>query len=132
LAPVRQIFDLFVENCKTSYIPSEYLTLDEKLEAFRGRCSFKQYIPNKPNKYGVKIFALSDAKMYYTKNMEVYVGTQPEGPFKVKNDTASIVKRLTEPVWNTGRNITLDNWFNSVNLVKDMLCNHRLTIVGTI
>jgi hypothetical protein len=46
----------------------------------------------KPNKYGVKIFALADAKMYYTKNMEVYVGTQLEGPFKVNNEAASIVK----------------------------------------
>jgi hypothetical protein len=125
-------FLIFVENCKNSYVPSEYLTIDEKLETFRGRCSFKQFMPNKPNKYGVKIFALADAKMYYTKNMEVYVGTQQGGPFKVNNDAASIVKRLSEPVWNTGRNITIDNWFTSVKLVDVMLLNHRLTILGTI
>jgi hypothetical protein len=69
--------------------------------------------------------------MYY-KNMEVYIGTQPEGPFKVYNDTDIIVKRLSEPVWNTGRNITIDNWFTSVKLVDVKLLNHRLTILGTI
>lgn len=57
------------------------------LEAFRGRCSFKQYIPSKPNRYGIKIFALSDARTFYTiytfyTNMEIYAGKQPEGSSK--------------------------------------------------
>jgi hypothetical protein len=42
------------------------VTTDEKLEAFRGRCGSKQYIPSKPNKYGIKIHALVDAKVLYT------------------------------------------------------------------
>ncbi|GBP22160.1 hypothetical protein EVAR_10670_1 [Eumeta japonica] len=44
---------------------SHRLAIDEKLEEFRGRCSFRQYIPSKPNKYGIKIYALTDAKMFY-------------------------------------------------------------------
>ncbi|GBP30200.1 hypothetical protein EVAR_94508_1 [Eumeta japonica] len=32
------------------------ITLDEQLLAFRGRCAFRQYIPNKPAKYGIKVF----------------------------------------------------------------------------
>ena len=71
LAPIRDIFDNFVNNCKSAYTPYEYVTIVEKLEAFRGRCGFKQYTPSKPNKYGIKIFALADAKCFYTCNMEV-------------------------------------------------------------
>lgn len=42
LAPIRNIFEQFVEKCQSAYTPFEYLTVDEKLEAFRGRCSFLQ------------------------------------------------------------------------------------------
>ncbi|KAK9679981.1 Transposase IS4 [Popillia japonica] len=73
LAPVRDLFDHFNENLKKCYSHSDYVTIDEKLEAFRGKRGFRQYIPSKPNKYGVKIFAISDAKMFYISHLEVYV-----------------------------------------------------------
>nr|XP_022909932.1 piggyBac transposable element-derived protein 4-like [Onthophagus taurus] len=79
LAPIREIFDSFVKNCQQHYTISEFTTVDEKLEAFRGRCGFRQYIPSKPSKYGIKIFALADAKTYYTFNQEVYVGQHLRG-----------------------------------------------------
>lgn len=132
LAPIREFFDIFVENCKTGYSLSEYVTVDEKLEAFRGRCSFRQYIPSKPNKYGIKIFALCDAKMYYTANLEVYVGQQPEGPYKVSNSPNDIVERLCNVIKGSARNVTLDNWFTSIPLVETLLKDFKLTVVGTI
>lgn len=72
LAAVRYLLDHFNNNCKKAYSLSEMVTIDEMLETFRGRCGFRQYIPNKPAKYGLKIFALTDAKMFYTNNIEVY------------------------------------------------------------
>lgn len=132
LAAIRAIFDQFVSQCKAVYSPSEYLTIDEQLPSFRGRCSFKQYIPNKPSKYGIKIFALVDARCFYVVNMEVYVGTQPDGPFKQSNSGEDIVIRLIEPISTTGRNITFDNWFTSYPLMQRLLSEHRLTSVGTV
>ncbi|XP_063931144.1 piggyBac transposable element-derived protein 4-like [Zophobas morio] len=132
LAPIREIFDNFVTNCKTAYTPFEYVTIDEKLEAFRGRCAFKQYIPNKPNKYGIKIFALVDAKTFYTSNLEVYAGKQPDGPFAVNNSPNAAVQRLCQPIKGTGRNVTLDNWFTSIDLLDTLYKNFNLTLLGTI
>ncbi|UYV70777.1 hypothetical protein LAZ67_8000572 [Cordylochernes scorpioides] len=43
----------FVTNCKTMYRPGEYLTVDEKNIPFKGRCSFKQYLTNKPSRVKV-------------------------------------------------------------------------------
>ncbi|KAJ8945554.1 hypothetical protein NQ318_020400 [Aromia moschata] len=57
LAPIREIFDLFIEKCRQGYHHSEYVTIDEMLLGFRGHCSFRQYIPSKPNKYGIKSFS---------------------------------------------------------------------------
>ncbi|UYV84572.1 hypothetical protein LAZ67_X002662 [Cordylochernes scorpioides] len=45
LAAVRLILDTFVKNCQKHYSPSEYITVDEKLDAFRGKCNFRQPYP---------------------------------------------------------------------------------------
>lgn len=63
---VREVFELFVSNCQKAYTIGEYATLDENLVAFRGRCSFRQYMPNKPAKYGLKVFMLVDARTIQT------------------------------------------------------------------
>lgn len=132
LAPIRTLFDSFVENCKNSYTVGTNTTIDEKLEAFRGRCSFKQYIPSKPNRYGIKIFALVDSASSYACNLEVYVGQQPPGQYECPNDPCSIVLRLIEPISGSNRNLTCDNWFTSFNLVNKLFKEHKITFVGTI
>jgi hypothetical protein len=77
LAPVREFFEHFVRNCKSRYSVGEMVTVDEKLERFRGNCPYRQYIANKPGRYGIKIYALADSRTYYTQNLEIYVGKQP-------------------------------------------------------
>ena len=47
LAPIRKLFGMFVESCLKNYTPTELVTIDEMLSAFRGKCPFRQYIPNK-------------------------------------------------------------------------------------
>lgn len=131
LCPVREIFEQFVENCKKCYSLGANVVVDEKLEAFRGKCLFRQYLPSKPAKYGIKIFALVDSRIFYTSNLEIYAGVQPQGPFAKSNKTVDIVKRLTAPIVNTGRNITADNWFSDVTLLKD-LADTKLSFVGTL
>jgi hypothetical protein len=46
----------------------ELVTIDEKLEKFRGNCPFRKYIASKPGKYGIKIYALVDYRIFYTQN----------------------------------------------------------------
>ncbi|CAK1587987.1 unnamed protein product [Parnassius mnemosyne] len=132
LAPIRFVFETFVQKCKECFSTGEYVIIDEMLESFRGRCSFRQYLPNKPDKYGIKIFAMVDARNFYTSNMEVYVGKQPERPMFVNTSTNALVKRLIESITGTNRNVTIDNWFTSVSLARELLKDHKLTIAGTI
>lgn len=84
-APFREVFDLFINNCKQNYSIGEFGTIDKTLVAFRGRRPFKIYIPSKPAKYGIKVFSLVDDKMSYTYNLEVYAGKQPPGSFNISN-----------------------------------------------
>lgn len=132
LAPIRQIFEMFQDNCEACCTPGENCTIVEMLEAFRGRCGFRQYIPNKPSKYGIKIFSLVDSRVFYTIKMEIYAGKQPEGPFRLDNDSMSVVRRLCRPIYNSGRNVVCDNWFTSIPLAIELLKRQRLTLVGTL
>lgn len=132
LAPIRDVFDSFVEKCKTAYTPFQNVTIDEKLEAFRGRCSFRQYIPSKPNRYGLKIYAMVDSKTFYTCNLEMYVGTQPNGPHLLDNSASALVQRLIESIRHSKRNVTCDNWFASLPLVRTLYKDFTLTFSGTI
>lgn len=79
-AAVREVFDHIVETSKRLYTPSDVLTIDEQLLQFHGKCPFKVYIGNKPDKFGMKILMLCDAKSWYMLNAELYVGKAPKEP----------------------------------------------------
>lgn len=89
LAPIREVFDAFNSNLCKYFCLSDYTTVVEMLAAFRGKCGFRVYMPNKPNRYGIKMYSLVDPKMFYTAKLEIYVGQQPPGPFKVQTDNSA-------------------------------------------
>jgi hypothetical protein len=55
------------------YAPSEHFAADEIIVLFKGRENFKQYMPKKHRRFGIKIYKLCD-KTGYTYDMEVYIG----------------------------------------------------------
>ncbi|CAG4937722.1 unnamed protein product [Parnassius apollo] len=108
------------------------VTSDEKLEPFRGRCPFLQYMPKKPAKYGIKIFVMADSRTYYSPCLEVYTGRQNSGPHAVSNTPPDVVKRLVEQVRGSHRNVVIDNWFTSIPLMTELYEDYELTVVGTL
>nr|XP_022913127.1 piggyBac transposable element-derived protein 4-like [Onthophagus taurus] len=131
LAAIRVTLDRFEENCTNNYCLGEEVTIDEMLVPFRGRCSFLQYIPSKPAKYGLKVFVLCEAQTFYVTNLEVYCGNQPKGPYNQSNKPADIVHRLLQNWKGKNRNLTCDNWYASYKLANDLL-KDKVTMVGTI
>ncbi|KAM4025402.1 piggyBac transposable element-derived protein 4-like isoform 1-T1 [Anomaloglossus baeobatrachus] len=130
LAPISYIWNIFIKNCTKLYNPSTNVTVDEQLVPFRGRCKFIQYMPSKPAKYGIKIFRMCDSANYYGINGVIYCGKEVGAP--VQKDLGSeIVKTLAVPIFNSGRNITMDNYFINVELGNFLLAK-AITLVGTI
>lgn len=64
-APIRNIWSIFIENCKNNYKPSSQCTVDEQLHGFRGRCKMRVYMKSKPDKYGLMFKTLNDAATAY-------------------------------------------------------------------
>lgn len=105
------------------------MTIDEQLVTFRGRCPFRIYIPSKPGRYGIKIWALCDATNAYLYNAKVYIGK--ESGVTENGQGENVVKWLSEPILKAGRNITTDNFFTTLSLAKYLL-RFQTTLVGTV
>lgn len=128
LAAIRDVWDKWVEILPLLYNPGPHVTVDERLVPFRGRCPFRQYMPSKPAKYGIKIWAACDAKSSYAWNLQVYTG-KPPGGAPEKNQGMRVVLEMTEGL--QGHNITCDNFFTSYRL-GDALQERKLTMLGTV
>ena len=106
------------------------MTIDEKLETFRGRCSFRQCFPSKSAKYGIKIFTSVNSRTFYTWNLEIYAWIQPKSLYKAENVPDKIVNRLIETFYNSRCNLTVSKWYASYGLAKD-LPQKKITLFGT-
>ena len=76
----RHIWNLFTAACFQHYEPSGHLCLDETMYGFRGNCAFKTFIPTKPEKFGLKIISLCDARTFYFLNGVPYLGAEQPRP----------------------------------------------------
>ncbi|KAJ4430773.1 hypothetical protein ANN_19364 [Periplaneta americana] len=128
--PIREVFYKIDELFVKYYIPSAHLTIDEMLSLFRGRCPFKVFMKDKPGKYGILIRMLSDVHTRYILKMEVYAG-KDEGPAEERTAKA-VVRRLVKPLEGTGRNVTTDRYYTSIELAEELYNDDKLTLVGTL
>jgi hypothetical protein len=132
LAPIRYIFERFIKQLPQYFVPNENVTIDEQLVPFRGRCSFVQYMPKKPAKYGIKFWALCDADSRYVLGLEVYAGKI--GNVVQKNLAANVALRLVDQLPNNvkqGRSITFDRYFTDIKLAEALL-ERKMTLVGVV
>ena len=126
---IKPILDHLTSQFRQLYTPTETLTIDEAICAFRGRVFFRVYIKGKPHKYGMKIYELCEASSGFVCNMEVYDGTH-EG---VENYNApfNVVDRLCDPIKHNWYTVYMDRFFTSPKLF-DHLWNSGVKAVGTI
>ncbi|KAL3983487.1 M-phase phosphoprotein 8 [Sarotherodon galilaeus] len=118
LAAIRNIWDRWVWRLPLMYNPGPKVTVDERLVPFRGRCSFRVYIPSKPGKFGIKIWVACYARSSYAWNMQVYTG-KPSTGREEENQAMHVVLDMTTSL--QGHNITCDNFFTSYALGREAL-----------
>ena len=71
---------------------------------------------------------MCDADTTYPLVGQVYLGK--ENDHREVNQGSRVVKDLIAPYYDTGRNVTTDNFFTSVPLADDLLARN-VTIVAT-
>ena len=118
LHKIEPLLDKFVKNFKSVYSPGDKIVVDESLVPFRGRLKFRQYIPGKSHKYGIKLYKLCCVNGY-TWNLQVYTGNLENEP--EHNHSESIVLKLAKPLLKTGSTIYADNYYSSLPLAEKLL-----------
>ncbi len=80
LAKLRPLLNIVLPSFLRVYQPGRSLSPDETMTKFKGRVSFKQYMPRKAAKWGLKSFSLNESDTGYTCAWELFTGSQPRCP----------------------------------------------------
>ena len=84
----------------------------------KGRSFLKQYIKNKPHKWGVKLWVLACSKTGYVWRFYVYAGKQ--GNVVEHGQGYSVVMTLMKGLFFKFHRLFMDNFYTSVHLFVDL------------
>ena len=116
---ISEVWNCFIENCKKCYVPNCDLTIDEQLFPCKTRCPFIQYMANKPEKFGIKFWLLTDAQSKYLCNGKPYLGRDPSRS-RCSDLPGDVCLALLQPYYKKGYNVTTDNYFTSLKLAEEL------------
>ena len=128
----RPVFNIILENFQYYYVAYCHMSLDEGMIPTKNKLSFRQYIKDKPIRWGIKTFLLCDSRNGYICNAEVYTGRRDDATvIPDLGVTGNLVVRLCAN--HTGQNYSLytDRYYTSVILVQYMLTNLDICMSGT-
>ena len=115
LFKVRQFLDIISQAFDREYNMHQQCSVDEAMIPFKGRLAFKQYMKDKPTKWGIKVFVLADATNGYIKPFQVYTGKTVES----RNDVGlctKVVLDLLADYKHFGLHVYMDNYYSSPDL----------------
>jgi hypothetical protein len=146
LHKLRWMIDEVRTRFKAMWSLNQQITVDESMVMYNGKyCPVRQYMPFKPIRFGIKVWAAADAISKYLWNFEVYCGKQGN-PYDavLLSDTEvghgmespddnvragkgeglqgrNVIMSLLEDLHGRGHILTTDNFFTSVPLFLDLL-----------
>ncbi|KAK0142031.1 PiggyBac transposable element-derived protein 4 [Merluccius polli] len=71
---IRRFMDLLLLQFQALYEVNGYVSVDESMVKYKGRLAFRQYLPMKPVKWGIKVWVMAESKTGYVNNFQVYTG----------------------------------------------------------
>ncbi|ODM88279.1 PiggyBac transposable element-derived protein 4 [Orchesella cincta] len=81
LHKINQLWQMVNANMQRMFRPGRNVCVDESLVLFKGKLFWKQYIPNKASKFGMKIFSIGDSDTGYILFSIIYRGAGHEFMF---------------------------------------------------
>ena len=123
LYKVRTVLDYVRNKCEMNFMPTKNISVDEGMVGFRGRLSFRQYMPAKPTKYGIKVWMAADSSNGYVLNFDVYLGKDPNQRPRIYGLGYDVVTNMIRPFMNKNHHVYFDNFFSSVKLLEHLESN---------
>ncbi|KAI2645499.1 PiggyBac transposable element-derived protein 4 [Labeo rohita] len=115
-------FRALTSSFRCNFLPYRDLCVDESLMKWKGRVAFRQFIPSKRNRFGVKFFVLCDVLTGYVQDMIIYSGSTTDiQHYQGLGISGSVVMTLLAPYLRKGHVLYVDNWYSSPTLFQHLL-----------
>ena len=82
---------------------------------FKGRLSIKQYMKDKPTKWGIKVFVLADSRNGYTVRLQIYAGKNSSLSSGDLGLCSRVVLELLDGLEEQCPTVYMDNYYTSLN-----------------
>ncbi|XP_037034384.1 piggyBac transposable element-derived protein 4-like [Bradysia coprophila] len=128
LHKLRPLLDHLNDVIDRVYKPSSRYSIDESMIKFKGRCFLKQYMPQKPIKWGYKVWCLADALTGYIISFFIYTGQEVSKFATTLGER--VVMKLAAKI-KPGSIVAFDNFFTSFSLMKN-LATKNIFACGTV
>nr|XP_047129680.1 uncharacterized protein LOC124809580 [Hydra vulgaris] len=92
------------------------------------RCLFTQYMPHKPDKFGIEFWILADLRSKFCLNIKPYLRKDEN---RVENLGTDVIMSQMEPCLGRKYNITTDNFFTNLYMATKLL-QKKTSNIGTV
>ncbi|XP_055928749.1 piggyBac transposable element-derived protein 4-like [Argiope bruennichi] len=133
LRKIFKLHDMLVQRFKSIYVPKPEISVDESLIAYKGRLSWKQFIPTKRARFGIKLFQLCESESGYIWNCFIYTGkgTNFHDAYNDYGLSTKSVMTLLHELKGKGYCLSTDNYYTSPELAE-LLIQSKTDICGTL
>ncbi|XP_069960072.1 piggyBac transposable element-derived protein 4 [Cherax quadricarinatus] len=132
LYKIRNVFMYLKQKFSMYFYPFRKLVIGESLILFKGRQSFKHYIPSKKKRFGIKLFVLCDCYSGLVLDIIVYTGSNTlKDTRRLLGISGDVARTMMEPYLGKGHTLYTDNWYTSP-LLSDFLRVNMTDMCGTV
>lgn len=121
LNKVRCLVEMAQRNFKLRYDHSTEISIDEAMKRFKGRSDLRQYMPNKPDKWGIKFWCRCDGVTSYMSSFQLYTGKRDSTPLQRERGLGfRVIHDLSRDLVGLNHHLYFDRYFASVDLVEHL------------
>ena len=133
LQKIQPFLLIFQERMQRAWVLGEKIAIDESMIKYCGRAiSWVQYMPRKPIKHGIKVFALCCSKTGVLVAFLVYTGkattSEDWSAVGVCDRLIGMSGLINKGI---GRILYTDNWYTSIALMEHVYSIYGFFLVGT-
>ncbi|XP_054259547.1 piggyBac transposable element-derived protein 4-like [Macrosteles quadrilineatus] len=134
---VRNVVLYLDKEFREYYVPKNKVSVDESTIGYKGKILFKVYNKDKPTKWGIKVFVLSESSSGYICALEPYFGKSNTDRMErqdlgvTSRVVLHLVNKLRYDYGSEGLHVFTDRFYTNVDLAE-ALYEMKVHITGTI